>query len=60
MDSVRVRVPLKELGFASNCKVQDLWTGKPVGMFIGEFAPYVRRHGARLYRISAPIKSPAH
>jgi alpha-galactosidase len=52
-DSARVRVSLQELGFASICKVQDLWTGKMVGMFTGEFAPYVRRHGARLYRISA-------
>ena len=59
-DSVRVRVALKELGFDSNCKVQDLWTGKPVGVFVGEFAPYVRRHGARLFRVSSSARSPAH
>ena len=51
-DSVRVPVALKELGFAAGATVQDLWTGREVGWFSGEFAPFVRRHGARLYRIS--------
>ena len=51
-DSVRVPVLLKELGFMSEATVQDLWTGQALGKLTGEFAPYVRRHSAGLYRIS--------
>jgi hypothetical protein len=50
-DSTPVQVSLKELGFHSACTVKDLWTGKQVGVFSDEFAPYIRRHGAGLYRI---------
>jgi len=50
-DSVRVPVALQQLGFQS-ARVQDLWTGREVGTFSGEFAPFVRRHGAKLYRVS--------
>lgn len=52
-DSVRVPVALRELGLASSATVQDMWTGRPVGVFSQEFAPYIRRHGAGLYRLSA-------
>ncbi|UOG76416.1 NPCBM/NEW2 domain-containing protein [Hymenobacter tibetensis] len=52
-DSARVVVPLQQLGFSSACTVRNLWTGKTVGDFTGEFAPFIRRHGAGLYRISA-------
>jgi alpha-galactosidase len=57
-DSVRVPVALQELGLAAGgpVTVQDLWTGRNVGTFAGEFAPYVRRHGAQLYRIVKPKK----
>ena len=55
-DSMRVPVPLAELGVAAGATVQDLWTGRPVGQVSREFAPYVRRHGAVLYRIVNPIK----
>jgi alpha-galactosidase len=51
-DSARVVVPLQQLGFSSACTVRNLWTGKTVGDFTGEFAPFIRRHGAGLYRIS--------
>ncbi|MDB5234971.1 MAG: glycoside hydrolase family protein [Hymenobacter sp.] len=54
-DSVRVRVTLKELGVAAGATVQDLWTGREVDKFSDEFAPYIRRHGARLYRISSKM-----
>ena len=50
-DSVRVPVALAQLGVSGLCTVHDLWTGK-TSTVAGEFAPYVRRHGARLYRIS--------
>ncbi|MDO7854479.1 NPCBM/NEW2 domain-containing protein [Hymenobacter convexus] len=54
-DSVQVPIVLKELGLTGGY-VQDLWTGQQLGHFAGEFAPYVRRHGARLYRISTRKK----
>lgn len=52
-DSVRVPVALTELGFAHGCAVQDLWSGRALGPFANEFAPFVRRHGAGFYRLSA-------
>ncbi|WP_210520017.1 NPCBM/NEW2 domain-containing protein [Hymenobacter terricola] len=55
-DSVRVPVPLKELGITTGATVQDLWTGRDLGKLTGEFAPYIRRHGAGLYRISTTRK----
>jgi hypothetical protein len=51
-DSVRVPVALRELGLAGSATVQDVWTGRPVGVFSQEFAPYIRRHGAGFYRLS--------
>jgi alpha-galactosidase len=51
-DSVRVPVTLAELGLAVGATVRDLWSGRELGRFPTEFAPYVRRHGAMLYRIS--------
>ena len=51
-DSVRIPVALAELGFAQGCQVQDIWSGRPAGRFTGEFAPFVRRHGAGFYRLS--------
>ena len=52
-DSVRVPVALADLGLASGATVQDLWSGQPLGRFTQEFAPFVRRHGAGFYRLSA-------
>ncbi|MFD1469085.1 NPCBM/NEW2 domain-containing protein [Hymenobacter caeli] len=52
-DSVRVPVTLAALGFATGCTVQDLWSGRTLGPAAGEFAPYVRRHAAGFYRLSA-------
>lgn len=52
-DSVRIPVPLAQLGLTGPCTVRDVWTGKTTSGVTGEFAPYVRRHGAKLYRISA-------
>lgn len=46
-----VKVDLKLLGITGKVQVQDLWTGKVVGTFAGEFAPMVNRHGAGLYRL---------
>ena len=51
-DSVRVPVALAELGLPQGCAVQDLWSGRALGRAAGEFAPYIRRHGAGFYRLS--------
>ena len=51
-DSARVAVTPRELGLAAGATVRDLWTGRLVGPLTPDFAPYVRRHGAKLYRIS--------
>ncbi|WP_223649646.1 NPCBM/NEW2 domain-containing protein [Hymenobacter psoromatis] len=51
-DSVRVPVALAELGFTGGATVRDLWSGRSLGAVSGEFAPYVRRHGAGFYRLS--------
>lgn len=47
-----VPVDLAALGFASSCEVTDLWSGKTLGKFSGEFSPAINRHGAGLYRIT--------
>jgi hypothetical protein len=51
-ESAIISVNLNELGFDSACTIQDLWTGKTVGVFAGEFAPSIRRHGTGFYRLS--------
>jgi alpha-galactosidase len=53
-DSVQIPVSLKQLGFSKSCIIKNLWSGKVVGKFSGEFAPYIRRHGAGMYRLSKP------
>ena len=49
---VPVAVPLRELGFSGPVRVRDLWAGREVGEFSGEFVPVVAWHGAGLYRLS--------
>lgn len=49
--SAKVSVNLKQLGIDSSCIITDLWTGKVLGKFSGEFAPEINRHGAGLYKI---------
>lgn len=51
--ATQVAVSLSSLGFNSSCTIKDLWLGKTVGTFTGEFSPMLNRHGAGLYRISA-------
>ncbi|MCJ8164310.1 NPCBM/NEW2 domain-containing protein [Pontibacter sp. E15-1] len=50
--SAKVVVQLKELGFDA-ANVKDLWSGKDLGEFSGEFAPELNQHGAGLYRLKA-------
>jgi len=51
-DSIRISVKLKDLGLGSKVRISDLWNGKSVGTFSDEFSPWIRRHGAGLYRLS--------
>lgn len=51
-----IPVNLKQLGMNTPCTITDLWTGKVLGEFSGEFAPNIRRHGAGLYKITVNKK----
>jgi alpha-galactosidase len=51
-----VSVDLKELGFDGPSKIEDLWTGKPLGSFTGEFKPTLPFHGSGLYRVEPEAK----
>ncbi len=51
-DSVKIPFMFEQVGLKGNCMVKDLWSGKIMGTFTNEFAPFIRRHGAGLYRIS--------
>jgi hypothetical protein len=46
-----VPIRLVEAGFAGEVLVTDVWTGKKVGTFRGEYTPLVPFHGAGLYRL---------
>jgi len=52
LDSVQISISLQQLGFTKSCLIKDLWAGKVVGKFSGEFVPYIRKHGAGMYRLS--------
>jgi alpha-galactosidase len=54
-DSIRIRVKMEQLGLAGPCKIRDLWNHQDLGDFQDEFAPFIRNHGAGIYRIS-PMK----
>ncbi len=49
--SDKILINLKDLGFSSRCFIRDLWTGEELGVFSGEFAPEINRHGAGLYKV---------
>jgi hypothetical protein len=52
-DSVRVPVKLSELGLVAGATATDLWTGQTFGVKDAELAPFVRRHGAVFYKLTA-------
>jgi len=52
-DSIKVPVKLEQLGLHGNYIIKDLWSKKDLGNFNDEFAPFIKNHGAGLYRISA-------
>lgn len=47
----KIAIDLKSIGFSEKCVITDLWTGKVVGEFSGEFAPEINQHGAGLYKV---------
>ena len=51
-DSLKIHLKLEQLGIKGKCKVRDLWAKEDTGEFTNEISMYVRKHGARLLRIS--------
>lgn len=51
-DSLRISLKIEQLGFTGTCTVRDLWTKKGLGEYTNEISLYVRKHGARLLKIS--------
>lgn len=51
-DSVKVTVKSEQLGLHGAFSVKDLWSNNDMGCFTDDFTPYIRRHGAGLYKIS--------
>jgi hypothetical protein len=51
-DSVKIPIKLEQLGLNGTCSIRDLWDRRELGKFKDEFAPFIKRHSARLYKIS--------
>jgi len=55
-DSVKITLKFKQIGLNGKCKVRDLWAKKVLGEFSNEISLYVRKHGAKLLKISRLIQ----
>jgi len=51
-DSIKITLKFDQLSFNGICKVRDLWAKKDIGEYINKISVYVRKHGARLLKIS--------
>jgi hypothetical protein len=51
-DSIQVQLKFDQLGFDGVCRVRDLWSKADVGKFKDEISLSVRKHGAKLLKIS--------
>jgi len=51
-DSTKISLKIEQLGLKGACKVRDLWTREDIGECMNEILLYVRKHGARLLKIS--------
>ncbi|HVO74057.1 MAG TPA: NPCBM/NEW2 domain-containing protein [Ignavibacteriaceae bacterium] len=51
-DSIKVNLILAQLGIKGKCNVRDLWAKKDIGEYNYELSVYIRKHGAKLLRIS--------
>ncbi|WP_281636594.1 NPCBM/NEW2 domain-containing protein [Flavobacterium marginilacus] len=49
--SAKIPISLKNIGLMDKYIITDLWSGKKVGEFSGEFTPEINLHGAGLYKI---------
>lgn len=49
--TAKISVNLKNYGLLDSYLITDLWSGKVVGQFSGEFAPEINSHGAGLYKL---------
>jgi alpha-galactosidase len=47
-----VSVALDQLGIKGSCTVTDLWSGKKLGKFEGEFVQNIKPHASGLYKVS--------
>jgi len=56
-ESAMIQINLKELGFDAACTITDLWSGKLLGKFSGEFVPEINRHGAGFFRLETKSNS---
>jgi hypothetical protein len=50
--SMKVGVELAKIGIDGKCKIIDLWTGKSVGKFSGNFEQELKAHACGLYKIN--------
>jgi alpha-galactosidase len=51
-DSIMIPLKFEQLGFQGACKVRDLWNKKDIGTCTDEISLYVKKHGAKMLRIS--------
>jgi alpha-galactosidase len=58
-DSIKISLKTEQLGLKGTCRVRDLWAKKDIGEYpkgslrdTNEISMYVRKHGARLLKIS--------
>ena len=51
-DSVLVSLKTDQLGIEGTCKVRDLWSKENLGEYTNEFSIYVKKHGAKLLKIT--------
>ncbi len=51
-DSIKISLKIEQLGLKGACKVRDLWAKKDIGEYTNEISLYVKKHGAKLLKIS--------
>ena len=49
--SAKIFINLKNIGLPDEYLITDLWSGKVLGKYSGEFVPEINLHGAGLYKI---------
>ncbi len=54
--NAKISVNLKEVGLPDSYSIMDLWSGKNLGQFSGEFSPEINLNGAGFYKIVKATK----